>query len=433
MTDTAPPPPPGWQTDPPPLGPEDAGRATAGTSSETGTPPPAGPFTASRSGRTLRRSTTDRKVAGVAGGLGRWLDVDPTVLRVLFVVLTVFGGAGLLLYAVAWLVVPQDGASQGAVPTGESVRNAVLIGAVVLAALVALGADSLDGGFFPWPLLVIGLVVAAVLLGRDNRGRPDGPGGDWAGYPPPPPGPSGPAPGWGPPAPGVAPSGGEPTVVLEKPPAWYPPVAPPPPPPPRRSGPLLFGPTLALLALALGVLGLYDATGGAVDSAAYPALALAVIGLLLLVGAFVGRPGGLVLLGLVASVALLVTAVTDPAYTGERELRLRPTSVATLDDAYHVPAGVIELDLRGISDPATLDGRTFDVSVGAGEVLVFVPRTVRVEYDAAVDFGGQVDAGNRATGGWSPELTGQIGPDDPEATITLDLAANFGHLQVVAS
>src|SRR5689334_7243536 len=46
----------------------------------------------------LRRSLTDRRVAGVAGGLGRHLDVDPLILRVAFVVLTFFGGAGLILY-----------------------------------------------------------------------------------------------------------------------------------------------------------------------------------------------------------------------------------------------------------------------------------------------------------------------------------------------
>ena len=54
----------------------------------------------------FRRSRTDRKIAGVAGGLGRHLNIDPTILRVLFVVLVFFGGAGLLLYGVAWLIVP---------------------------------------------------------------------------------------------------------------------------------------------------------------------------------------------------------------------------------------------------------------------------------------------------------------------------------------
>ena len=42
----------------------------------------------------LRRSTTDRYIAGVAGGLGRHFDIDPTVIRVLLAVLTFFGGAG---------------------------------------------------------------------------------------------------------------------------------------------------------------------------------------------------------------------------------------------------------------------------------------------------------------------------------------------------
>jgi phage shock protein PspC (stress-responsive transcriptional regulator) len=419
MTDTAPPPPPpGSPTDHPPS--DRTSQAPGG--------PSTGPFAGSLSSRTLRRSITDRKVAGVAGGLGRWLDVDPTILRVLFVVLTFFGGAGLLLYGVAWLVVPQDGTHQGTVPTGDSVRNAVLIGAVVLAALVALGADSLDGGFFPWPLFVIGLVLAGVLLGRDNRRA--------RGVPPTPPPTAPPPTGWSASAYAPPQSGGtEPTVVLEKQPAWYPPVAPPPlpPPPPRRTGPLLFGPALALVALGLGVLGLYDATGGAVSAAAYPALALALVGLLLVVGAFVGRPGGLVLLGLVAAVALLFSAVVDPAYDGPRELELHPTSGAVLDGTYHVPSGRIELDLTEVGDPATLDGRTFDLSVGAGEVVVVVPRSVEVVYDVAVDFGGQVDVLGRTSDGWSPELSGTVGPVDPDASLTLNLAADFGHLEVVRS
>ena len=367
-------------------------------------PPPPGPL----AGRVLRRSTTDRTLAGVAGGLGRWLDVDPTVLRVLFVVLAFFGGAGFLLYGVAWLVVPEDGAAQAAVPTAEGARNAVLVGALAVAVVVVLGIGSLDGRP-PWPLVVVGVVVAAVLLARDDRrGRAGVPGR------PPPPAPSG--------------SGEEATVVLEKP-AWYPPAAPPPPPPPPRSGPLLFGPALALLALGLGLLGVWDASGGDVAAAAYPALALALVGLLLVVGAFVGRPGGLVLLGLVAAASLLVTAVVEPAYSGPRELVLRPTSAAALDDTYRVPAGRIELDLRGL-DPATLDGRALEVSVRAGDVLVLVPRSVRVTYDAAVDFGGQVDDGRRSSGGWSPRLSGTLGPPDAEADLELRLAADFGQLRL---
>jgi MFS family permease len=336
------------------------------------------------------------------------------VLRVLFVVLALFGGAGLLLYGVAWLVVPEEGEDQGKVHTGETVRNAVLIGALAVAVLLAFNVDSHDGHFFPWPLLLIGVVVAAFLLGRDNRRNDrsnDRPGLTYA----------------PPPAGGV-----EPTVTLEKPPAWYPPVAPPPPPAPRRTGPLLFWPALALVALALGALGLYDATGGAVSSAAYPALALAVIGLVLVVGAFVGRPGGLILLGVLAAVSLLFTAVVDPAYSGPRDLSVTPTSRAALDDTYHVPAGRIVLDLSDM-DPAALDGRSLDLSVGAGEVVVTVPRSVQVAYDATVDFGGHIDIDGHSDDGWSPALSGTAGPARPASYLTLQLSADFGQLQVVRS
>ena len=71
----------------------------------------------------LRRSTTDRKIAGVAGGLGRHFNIDPTILRVLFVVLVFFGGAGLLLYGAAWLLLPEDGSDEAPINTSPSTRT----------------------------------------------------------------------------------------------------------------------------------------------------------------------------------------------------------------------------------------------------------------------------------------------------------------------
>ena len=56
--------------------------------------------------RRPRRSTTDRKIAGVAGGLGRAIGVDPVLVRVGFVILTIFGGFGALLYVLGWLLLP---------------------------------------------------------------------------------------------------------------------------------------------------------------------------------------------------------------------------------------------------------------------------------------------------------------------------------------
>src|SRR4051812_49717063 len=57
----------------------------------------------------LYRSVDDRKVAGVAGGLGRHLNIHPTILPGLFVVLCFFCGAGFLLFGAAWVLVPPGG------------------------------------------------------------------------------------------------------------------------------------------------------------------------------------------------------------------------------------------------------------------------------------------------------------------------------------
>ncbi len=54
----------------------------------------------------LYRSKSDKMVGGVCGGLGEFLGVDPTLVRLAFVLLTIFGGSGLLLYIIMWLIVP---------------------------------------------------------------------------------------------------------------------------------------------------------------------------------------------------------------------------------------------------------------------------------------------------------------------------------------
>ena len=55
----------------------------------------------------LRLSRSDRKIAGVCGGLGEWLDVDPVFLRVAFVLLALVGGLGVAVYIVLWLFLPR--------------------------------------------------------------------------------------------------------------------------------------------------------------------------------------------------------------------------------------------------------------------------------------------------------------------------------------
>ena len=56
--------------------------------------------------RKLYRSRNQRMVAGVCGGLADYFDIDPTVIRLLFLILAVFGGSGLVVYLVMWIVVP---------------------------------------------------------------------------------------------------------------------------------------------------------------------------------------------------------------------------------------------------------------------------------------------------------------------------------------
>src|SRR5437764_11062311 len=59
--------------------------------------------------RRLERSRSDRMVAGVCGGLARYFDIHPAVYRVGFVVLTLLGGAGIIIYIAAALVMPKEG------------------------------------------------------------------------------------------------------------------------------------------------------------------------------------------------------------------------------------------------------------------------------------------------------------------------------------
>lgn len=56
----------------------------------------------------LSRSRIDRKLAGVCGGIAQFLGWDPTLVRVLWIVLTLLGGSGILIYLVLWVAMPED-------------------------------------------------------------------------------------------------------------------------------------------------------------------------------------------------------------------------------------------------------------------------------------------------------------------------------------
>ncbi len=56
----------------------------------------------------LYRSRTDKMVSGVCGGLGKYLAIDPTLIRLLFVLITVLGGSGVLVYLIMMIVMPEE-------------------------------------------------------------------------------------------------------------------------------------------------------------------------------------------------------------------------------------------------------------------------------------------------------------------------------------
>jgi phage shock protein PspC (stress-responsive transcriptional regulator) len=349
----------------------------------------------------LYRSVDDRKVAGVAGGLGRHLNIDPTILRVLFVVLCFFGGAGFLLYGAAWLLVPEDGRTHGTIAASPSTRNALLITAGVIGALLLVG-DSWRGIGFPWPVMLAGIgVLVYVLLKR--RGEPADSTAEQA-------------PPWTPAEVGSsAPA-----------PAYYRPR-----PRPDR-GPKLFGFTLAIVALALGALGLYEAAGGHVVDAAYPALALTIVGLMLVVGAFAGRAGGLILLGLISTFALLATSVagTFGALNGDHDDRLSdtPGSAAEVESHYRLDSGRIVVDLSRVANPGQLDGRVIRLDAGAGEIVVTLPNEVRSKVVADIGGPGQIELPGRSAGGIGNHLEHTYG--DGSATVTIDTHLAIGHIDV---
>ncbi len=56
----------------------------------------------------LYRSRSDRLLGGVCSGLGRDLNIDPTLMRLIFILLALIGGHGILVYLIMWLIVPEE-------------------------------------------------------------------------------------------------------------------------------------------------------------------------------------------------------------------------------------------------------------------------------------------------------------------------------------
>ena len=138
----------------------------------------------------LYRSRTNTMIAGVCGGLGEYLKVDPILFRILFVLALIVGGSGLLVYIILWIVIPEEqdisihannlnnepmtesgnqtdsGIKQGGEPRKHEKNDGNLWGGLIL---ITLGGIFLIERFDPridfgdlWPLILI--VVGVILI-----------------------------------------------------------------------------------------------------------------------------------------------------------------------------------------------------------------------------------------------------------------------------
>ncbi len=338
------------------------------------TQPPPAPAT---EGPLLRRSRHDRVLAGVCGGLGAYFGIDPVLLRIAFIVLAVLGGPGIIIYLIAWLVMPEE-TGEVLVRRWTSTGNtAQLIGGV---ALIAIGGIILIDRVFPWyqrfawPAAVIsaGVLLIAYAARRKPAGVTEGP---------------------------------EHTAPEEAPPAvetQAPPVEPPPPAPSTpslattaatsmpagvaRVGRLAFGVVLLVLGIAW-LLEVTDAAGVAWNAAL--AIALALVGLGLIAGAGGRRQTGLVPLGVVCTLVLAVAATSSIDFEGGVGERTRtPATVAEIPVEYELGVGRLVVDLRRLALP---EGETqIEASVGIGDLEVRLPEGAAIRVTAEVGAGSAI-------------------------------------------
>ncbi len=124
----------------------------------------------------LYRSVKDRKIAGVAGGIAEYLKVDSAAVRLIWLLAILFGGAGFLVYIIAWIVIPEEHGSPNQTVTEESANPTVgktaLTGSMNLwgALLIVLGGILLLKEFIPyeltkyfWPIIIIGCGIFLLL------------------------------------------------------------------------------------------------------------------------------------------------------------------------------------------------------------------------------------------------------------------------------
>jgi phage shock protein PspC (stress-responsive transcriptional regulator) len=283
--------------------------------------------------RRLYRSRDDRVLGGVCGGIARYFDIDPVIVRVVAVALTFFGGAGVLLYLAALLLVPDERGHVAA--DASSFRGKVLIAVAGVLLFIAITAAVpwgwgdwfLPGVVFPVAFLaLLGLGAWWLVQNSSERER------------------------------------GDPAGLLRA---------------------ALFG---LLLLSGCAVLAVGSAWASAVGGDEAVAGLVIVAGAMLVVGAFVGRVRWLILPALAVALPLAVVSAAGIEVDnsiGERDYR--PATAADVRDRYELGMGSLVVDLRE-TDLAPGD-QHLDLKVGVGEAVLLVPRGVCVASSADVGLG----------------------------------------------
>ncbi len=390
------------------------------THTTTSEMPPGGADTGPR--RLVR--TPDGKIAGVAAGIGHYLGVDPTIVRISFILLAFAGGIGILLYLACWLVMPK-----GEITAGGDARG---VDPWTVGALVALVLGI--GLLFGWHGLGDGVQVAAGLglvglgiwlLVRDSP-PDDAPRASVAA-------PHSPAPFAPPPAASTAApadvAGSRPGAEDEEPPApasedtGAAPAA-----PDRRRGLVTAG-VLSLLSIGTALViagtlsGWFDASASVVLAAA-----LVVVGAGLVLASVVGRAPWLFVVGALLTCALLATAAVEPLVDdGIGEKTVAPAGLAELESRYAYGIGDYTLDLRDVA----LEGETrrVEVELGIGALTVLVPGDVALVVDAHVDGGELRLPDGSSVDGWDERARYAVGATT-DGALVIDLELGFGQAEV---
>jgi len=386
----------------------------------------------------IRRRTDDKWIGGVCSGLADRLGVDPVIVRAALVVLAVFGGAGITIYLVAWVLLPNDReeiVAQRALRDGDGGPVVLL----VFAALALLGGSwwSHDSSWgFPWFIVPLGLFVWWLTNRHNDPDADQRVNAQRLGTPVP----AGPSPTTA--GPTATTSGPGPAAAGQAAPMTR--VIPRTPAAPKKLGRRSGGPLMGLVAIGLAVAtyGSLIWAGNAFSwTGSHTAIALAgslaAIGLTSVVLGVAGwRAGFVAFLAVVLAVSAWTSSVIPAGiHVNGRvgDATWKPTSVTATanNDNYRLGLGNGVLDLSGLPTEG-IGPATIPVSVGIGDLRVLVPPGLTVKVVGHVNLGEILlpgDPSNNGQGGSDVSRSVVIG--DGPTEVVVNAGVGIGQLTVV--